>query len=179
MQWGLQRQDVYAPIPLAATEAMMIAPCELREAAEFIRQHHRHHRPPQGHRWSLKAINGDGQTVGIAVVGRPVGRHQQDGETVEITRLCTDGTPNAVSFLVGAVKRVARAMGFKRLISYTLESENGASWRASGMTQTGTTAGGAWSGTYGDGKCRANVHPLEPKRRWEINLSQPRKQEGA
>lgn len=146
-----------------------IRPCELREAAAFIKLHHRHHRPPQGHRFSLKAVNGD-CVVGVAVMGRPVGRHQQDGETLEITRLCTDGTPNAVSFLVGAVKRAARALGWKRLISYTLESENGASWRASGMAETGRTAGGAWSGTYGDGKRRQNVHPLEPKRRWEIRL---------
>lgn len=144
-------------------------PCELREAKEYISLHHRHHKPPQGHRFSLKAVSG-GRVVGVAVIGRPVARYQDDGQTLEITRLCTDGTPNAVSFLVGAVKRAGRALGYKRLISYTLEEENGASWRASGMTETGKTAGGAWSGTYGDGKKRSNVHPLTPKRRWEISL---------
>jgi len=75
------------------------------------------------------------------------------------------------------VKRAARALGFKRLISYTLIEENGASWKASGMVQTGTTSGGAWSGTYGEptlfepqGKQRSNDHPLQEKRRWEIKL---------
>lgn len=155
---------------------MTLLPCELSEARAFIVKHHRHHRPPQGHRFSLKACV-DGATVGVAVVGRPVGRHQQDGDTLEIVRLCTDGTRNAVSFLVGAVKRAGRALGYKRVISYTLESENGASWWASGMTQVGKTDGGAWSGTYGEptlfepeGKRRSNDHPLEPKRRWEIRL---------
>jgi len=147
----------------------VLAPCELREAAAFILQHHRHHRPPQGHRFSLKAIL-DGRVVAVAVVGRPVARHQQDGETVEIVRLCADGTPNACSFLIGAVKRSARALGYKRVISYTLESEAGASWRAAGMSQTGMTTGGAWSGTYGESKRRLNLHPLCPKRRWEIRL---------
>jgi hypothetical protein len=149
---------------------LFILPCELKEARDYITRFHRHHRPPQGHRWSIKAVDEDGNIHGVAVVGRPVGRHQQDGSTLEITRLCTDGTRNTVSFLVGACKRIARAFGWKRLISYTLIEENGASWKASGMTQTGETSGGAWSGTYGDGKKRANVHPLQPKRRWEIQL---------
>lgn len=156
---------------------MIVRPCELRDAGEFVRKYHRHHkRPPQGHRFSLKAVE-NGAVIGVAIVGRPVGRGQQDGETVEITRLCTDGTPNAVSFLVGAVKRAARALGFKRLISYTLVEENGASWKASGMAQTGTTEGGPWSGTYGEpdlfypgGKPRGNDRPTGPKRRWEIRL---------
>ena len=160
------KDRVESPAPSAA---LTMRPCELREAKQFVTDTHRHHRAPQGHRFSLKATV-DGKTVGVAIVGRPVARHQQDGETLEITRLCTDGTPNAVSFLVGAVKRAGRALGYKRLISYTLIEENGASWRASGMTQTGTTSGGAWSGTYGDGKKRANDHPLQEKRRWEIRL---------
>lgn len=152
---------------------MKIRPCELSEAAAFIREHHRHHRPPQGHRFSLKAVS-EGRTVGVAVVGRPVGRHQQDGDTLEITRLCTDGTRNAVSFLVGAVKRAGRALGYRRLISYTLDSEPGASWRASGMEQTGTVDGQAWhySGAPKNlwGETRNNDHPLCDKRRWEIRL---------
>lgn len=154
--------------------SLTMAPCEFREACEFIARHHRHHRPPQGHRFSLKA-QVDDRTVGVAVVGRPVGRHQQDGRTLEITRLCTDGTANAVSFLVGAVKRAARALGYKRLISYTLTTEYGAAWRASGMTQTGEVAGQHWQHTGADvaplfGINRWNNHPTTDKRRWEILL---------
>lgn len=153
---------------------MMLLPCELSDAAAFIREHHRHHRPPQGHRFSLKAVI-DGKTVGVAVVGRPVSRYQQDGDTLEITRLCTDGTRNAVSFLVGAVKRAGRALGYKRLISYTLDSEPGSSWKASGMEQTGTVTGSPWNHKGSAvaplfGLNRNNDHPLVDKRRWEIRL---------
>lgn len=152
-----------------------LRPCELAEASAYIRKHHRHHDPSQGHRFSLKALR-DGKIVGVACVGRPVGKTQQDGETVEITRLCTDGTPNAVSFLVGACKRAARALGWKRMISYTLVEEPGSAWKASGMEQTAEVKGHAWTGTYSKGrlpgfeKQRSNTHPTGPKRRWEIRL---------
>jgi hypothetical protein len=158
---------------------VILRPCELSEARAFIARLHRHHRPPQGHRFSLKAVVDDA-TVGVVVIGRPVARHQQDGETVEITRLCTDGTRNAVSFLVGAAKRAARALGYKRMISYTLETEPGASWRASGMEQTGTVEPAPWEHTPGKhnrqpvaplfGLNSNNDHPIVAKRRWEIRL---------
>lgn len=158
---------------------MILRPCELTEAARFIREHHRHFKRAGFHRFSLKAVV-DGKTVGVAVVGRPKAMHQQDGSTLEITRLCTDGTPNAVSFLVGAVKRAGRALGYKRLISYTLESEPGSSWRASGMEQTGTAKAAEWKHTPGKhhrrevaplfGRNSNNDHPIEDKRRWEIRL---------
>ena len=160
-----------------ASPPLTLEPCEFAEAKAFILEHHRHHKPPQGHRFSLKATV-DGKTVAVATVGRPVARHNDDGRTLEITRLCSDGTRNACSFLIGAVKRVGRAMGFKRLISYTLESEPGASWRAAGMAQTGTTPGQAWD--YAGAEVmyplldptatRNNAHPLGDKRRWEVKL---------
>lgn len=160
--------------PETAKRVLVLLPCELSEAKAFIRQHHRHHRPPVGHRFSLKAV-ADGKTVGVAVVGRPVARYLQDGETVEITRLATDGTPNACSFLIGAVKRAGRALGYRRLISYTLEEEPGASWRAAGLEQRGTVAAASWKHTGADvaplfGVNRNNDHPIVDKRRWEIRL---------
>jgi len=155
---------------------MTLRPCSLKEACAFVAQFHRHHDPPQGHKFSMKALEGE-HVVGVAIVGRPVGRHQDDGDTLELTRLCTDGTPNACSFLIGRVKRAARALGYKRLISYTLASEGGAAWRASNMVEDGTTSGGAWSGTYGSKdvlpgfeKVRKNTHPLQFKVRWSVNL---------
>lgn len=148
---------------------LLLSPCELKEAQAFVEIHHRHHRPPQGSRFCLKAMR-SGQTVAVAIVGRPVARFQQDGITVEITRLCSDGTENACSFLIGACQRAARALGYKRIISYTLESEMGAAWRAANMLETGSTAGGAWTGTMSNGKNRANDHPLCVKRRWEKML---------
>jgi hypothetical protein len=153
---------------------MILRPCELSEASAFVTRLHRRHRKPVGHRFSLKSVL-DGVTVGVVIVGRPVSRHQQDGETVEITRLCTDGTANACSFLIGAAKRAARALGYRRMISYTLDSEPGAAWKASGMEQTGTVSGAAWKHTAYDvaplfGVNRNNDHPLCDKRRWEIRL---------
>jgi hypothetical protein len=156
---------------------MRLRPCELSEASAFITRLHRHHRKPVGHRFSLKAVEGD-KTIGVVVVGRPVARHQQDGETVEITRLCTDGTRNACSFLIGAAKRAARALGYRRMISYTLDSEPGASWRAAGMEQAGMVTGGkGWSRDNDKrpvmplfGVSKNDDHPLGDKRRWEIHL---------
>lgn len=103
---------------------MRVEPCELWEASEFIRLHHRHHRPPQGHRFSMRLM--DGETIrGVIVVGRTVARHQHDRYSAEVTRLCTDGAENACSMLLGAARRALKAMGYRRLISYTLESEPG------------------------------------------------------
>ena len=148
---------------------MVVEPCELWEASEFIAAKHRHHRPPQGHRFSMRLM--DGEVVrGVIVVGRTVARHQHDRYSAEVTRLCTDGTPNACSMLLGAARRALKAMGYKRLISYTLDSEPGSAWRASGFQQLGLTDGGAWSGTYGGGKERKNTHPLSAKKRWELAL---------
>ena len=153
---------------------MRIRPCELRDAAAFIREHHRHHRPPQGHRFSLKLVDEE-RIVGVVVVGRPVAKAYDPSETVEITRLCTDGTRNACSRLIGAAKRAARALGYQRMISYTLTDEPGCSWAAAGMEQTGTVEGKPWTGGYGTPdlfgrKQRKNAHPLTDKRRWEIAL---------
>jgi len=96
-----------------------IVPCELVEANDFVSQHHRHHRPVTGHKFSL-AVS-DGETVrGVAIVGRPSSRMLQDGETLEVTRVATDGAINACSALYAACWRAARAMGYRRLVTYIL-----------------------------------------------------------
>jgi hypothetical protein len=71
--------------------------------------------------------------VGVAIAGRPVARKLQDGATVEVTRTCTDGTKNANSMLYGAITRAAFALGYRRVITYTLASEPGSSLRAVGF----------------------------------------------
>jgi hypothetical protein len=93
----------------------------LDEANAFVAQHHRHHKPVVGHLFSLGAAL-EGKIVGIAIIGRPVSRHRDDGVTAEVTRLCTDGTRNACSFLYGAAARAAFALGFKRIGTYLLKS---------------------------------------------------------
>jgi hypothetical protein len=105
---------------------------ELTEANAFVEENHRHHRRIQGHRFSLGAEK-KGVLVGVAIVGRPVGgQHQKDW--VEVTRLCTDGTPNACSFLYAAAAKAARALGYYRIQTFILQEECGVSLRAAGWS---------------------------------------------
>ncbi len=110
-----------------------LVPVSFAEACEFIGEHHRHHRPPVGHKFSVGIAVGE-TLVGVACVGRPVARHYDDGLTLEVTRSCTDGTPNANSKLYGAVARAAFALGYGRIITYTQAGESGASLSAAGWS---------------------------------------------
>ncbi|MEU5307113.1 XF1762 family protein [Streptomyces noursei] len=111
---------------------LSICPLSFRHACEVVDAMHRHHRRPQGHKFSLGAITASGDLVGVAIVGRPVARAFDDGVTVEVTRLATDGTRNACSLLYAAAWRTAKAAGYHRIITYTQEGESGASLRAVG-----------------------------------------------
>lgn len=108
---------------------MKLVHMELKTANEFVEKLHRHHKRIQGHRFSVGAEH-DGRLVGVAIVGRPVGGANQD-RWVEVTRLCTDGTKNACSFLYGAAARASKALGYERIQTYILLDENGASLKAS------------------------------------------------
>lgn len=119
-------------------------PMDLEGANEFVSRHHRHHPPVVGHKFSIGAAL-DGQLVGVVIVGRPVARRRDDGLTLEVTRLCTDGTRNACSFLYGAASRAAFALGFKRIGTYIRKDEPGASLSASGWRLVGETPGRSWS----------------------------------
>ena len=132
---------------------------ELADANAFVTAHHRHHKPVVGHRFSIGAVR-DGELVGVAIVGRPVARMRDDGLTVEVTRLCTDGTKDACSFLYGACARAAFALGFKRIGTYILASEPGTSLQAAGWRMIGETAGGSWSRPS---RGRIDKHPTQPK----------------
>jgi hypothetical protein len=131
----------------------------LDEANAFVSQHHRHHQPVVGHLFSLGAALGD-KIVGVAIIGRPVARMRDDGMTAEVTRLCTDGTRNACSFLYGAAARAAFALGFKRIGTYILASENGVTLNASGWRLIGETPGRSWSVPS---RPRVDKHPLQKK----------------
>lgn len=108
----------------------------LREAQAFVERHHRHHGSPVGHKLSIGVrIKGTDDLVGVAIVSRPVARLFDDGgDTLEVSRTCTDGTRNANSALYGAVWRICRELGAKRIITYTQDGETGASLRAAGFT---------------------------------------------
>jgi hypothetical protein len=130
---------------------------DLGEANAFVTAHHRHHRPVVGHLFSIGAAMGD-DIVGVVIVGRPVSRRRDDGLTAEVTRLCTDGTRNACSFLYGAAAKAAFALGFKRIGTYILATENGASLNASGWRMIGETPGRSWSVPS---RPRVDKHPLQ------------------
>jgi hypothetical protein len=116
----------------------------LREANAYVEAHHRHSNPVRGMKFALGAALSD-TLVGVAIVGRPVARHLQDGWTLEVLRVCTMGERNACSFLYGASWRAARALGYRKLVSYTLASESGSSLRASGWNVVGSVDADQWS----------------------------------
>lgn len=138
-------------------------PLELAEANAFVEKHHRHHRPVIGHKFSIGAARGD-EIVGAVIVGRPVARGRDDGLTLEVTRLATDGTRNACSFLYGAAARACFALGYKRIGTYILASEPGTTLKAAGWRQIGEVRGRSWSC---DTRPRVDKHPLQDKLLWE------------
>lgn len=138
-------------------------PIELAEANAFVAQHHRHHRPVVGHKFSIGAAEGD-TIVGVVIVGRPVARERDDGTTLEVTRLATDGTRNACSFLYGAAARATFALGYKRIGTYILASEPGTTLRAAGWRMIGEVRGRSWSAPS---RPRVDKHPLQDKLLWE------------
>jgi hypothetical protein len=137
---------------------------DLAEANAFVEKHHRHHKPVIGHLFSIGAAL-DNKIVGVVIVGRPVARMRDDGLTAEVTRLCTDGTRNACSFLYGAASRAAFALGFKRIGTYILSSENGASLTGAGWRLLGTTGGGSWNRMS---RPRVDKHPTQTKLLFEL-----------
>ena len=139
-------------------------PMSIKSAKEWVAKLHRHHKPPQGALFAVGATM-DGEICGVAIIGRPVARMNDDGFTAEVTRLATDGTKNACSFLYAAAWRAARSLGYRRLLTYTLASEPGTSLRATGFREIGKAGGGSWSRPS---RTRTDKHPTEEKTKWEL-----------
>ena len=150
-----------------------IVPITLAQAKVFVDDHHRHNASPQGWKFGI-GLEEDGQLVGVVCAGRPVARLLCDGFTIEVTRSCVlEGKPNANSMLYGAAKRAAKAMGYKKMITYTQHDESGSSLRAVGMVPVASLpARGDWSDSSvsrkrsKSAKITANV----ARTRWEIQL---------
>ncbi|MFP3947111.1 MAG: XF1762 family protein [Longimicrobiales bacterium] len=143
--------------------SLEVVPCSVSDARVFVDRHHRHAPAPVGGLWAMAAAE-DGEVVGVAIVGRPVSRVLDDGWTAEVTRLCTDGTRNAPSFLLGACRRAARELGYRRLVTYTLEEEGGASLRGAGYRRVHTVRARSWDTPS---RPRVDKHPLQTRIRWE------------
>ena len=139
------------------------------QAVDFIRRLHRHARRPQGYRFAV-GVTSAGELVGVATAGRPVARALDDGHTIEVTRVCTDGTPHACSMLYGACWRAAKALGYHRAITYTLTTEPGTSLRAAGWIRVAELP--ARTGWNMPSRPREpNGSELIPRQRWEIGSS--------
>ena len=150
---------------------LTLAPMTLKRANAFVAAHHRHHRPVVGQKFSL-GCEQDGALVGVAIVGRPVSRHLDDGKTLEVTRLCSTGEKNVCSFLYGAAARAAKALGYGKIITYTLDTEPGTSLRAAGWKCAGPAGGLRWTGERRP--AAENQYPAQMKRRYEKNLKEGR-----
>jgi hypothetical protein len=146
---------------------LTIIPVELAEANAFVREFHRHHQPVPGHKFSLGVMDENRVIRGVAIIGRPVSRHMDDGLTLEVNRVATDGAPNACSALYGAARRATFALGYRKLITYTLASEPGSSLRGAGWRLIGEAGGGNWNKP---GRPRVDTEHQQKKLRWEVEL---------
>ena len=124
---------------------MTVVPLTLKCANDFVIQNHRHHGKVQGCKFCIGAVDEKGKLRGVAIAGRPVSRYLDNGTTAEITMLCTDGFKNACSFLYAACARIAKEMGYTKIITYILITENVASLKAAGWFEQGVCGGGNWN----------------------------------
>jgi hypothetical protein len=168
---GWIRCDRPTPDEHGAMTAELV-PLTLAQARRYVAEHHRHNEPPVGHRFSI-GLERDGALVGVVIAGHPVARKADDGRTLELVRLTTEGDRNACSRLYSAACRAAFAMGYRQVITYTLAEEPGSSLRAAGFVPDGTTDGHAgWKHTAGPRAAdRPTLFdppkmPTGPKQRW-------------
>lgn len=150
---------------------------QLRDANTYVELYHRHHGKATGHKFSIGAY-ANGRLVGVAIIGRPTGRYLDDGKTLEVTRLCTDGTKNACSALYGAAARMAKKEGYQKIITFILQSEPGTSLRAAGWICEAKKAGGlSWNKQRYSSKPEQltlfpkKTPPREFKQRWAKYLN--------
>ena len=140
---------------------------ELKDANAFITEHHRHHAPVKRDKWRFGVVDDNGKLIGVLNAGRPVARLLNDGKTIEILRCCSDGTPNLCSFMLGRARRIAKDLGYSKMISYILGTENGASYKAAGWHKEADTRGHSWNHS---GRPRKTAAPVCDKQRWAVML---------
>jgi hypothetical protein len=143
--------------------SLELAPLTVKRANRFVRELHRHSDPVVGCKFAIGCLR-DGLLVGVSICGRPVCRELDDGYTMEVLRVCTDGTFNACSFLYGASRKVGRAMGYRVIITYTLKDEPGTSLLAVGAKPVGLVKGRQWDTPSRPRAARR----VEDRIRWEL-----------
>ena len=160
---------------MAAVSELRIVPMKHADANDYVRRLHRHNRPTLG-AILCAGVECDGQLVGVAIAGRPVARRLDDGRTLEVLRVCTDGTRNACSMLYGAIRRAAKALGYESVVTYTLPDEGGASLRAAGYVCEGEAGGSGamWGTREGRAQDRIGDDMLGGKLRWRARMTTTR-----
>jgi hypothetical protein len=149
---------------MSETIKLYAIPIELKEANSYVDMFHRHHDPVYRDKFRIGCINENGTLHGLIQCGRPVSRNLDDGRTIEVVRCCTDGTKNACSFLYSRMARIAKEMGYSKIITYILESEDGTSLKASGWHMEATTQGNrSWDCPS---RRRNTTAPTCAKQRW-------------
>jgi hypothetical protein len=153
---------------------LVLRPTTIKEANRVVGLWHRHNRPVHGALFAV-GVEREGALVGVAIVGRPIGRNAQDGVTCEIVRVATDGTYNACSMLYGACCRAAKALGYRKVLTKTLVSEPGSSLKASGFQEDGSIKAGLDWDRKGRRRVQVDLFgeetmPSEAKRRWTRSL---------
>ena len=146
---------------------MDVIPLYLREANEFVLRLHRHQEKVQTHLFSLGSVK-DGQLVGVSIINRPCAIPSDDGLSAEVSRLCTDGTRNACSFLYAASAKTAFAMGYHKIGTFILKEETGVSLKSAGWKLVGERGGGTWNTRL---RPRVDKHPLG--RKWLYEMVNP------
>lgn len=141
-----------------------LTPITWRAANDFVRSHHRHSAPTQGCKFCVALVDEVGVVRGVGIAGRPVAKALQDGRTFEVTRCCTDGAPNACSMVYGALTRAAKALGYRRGVTYILAAETGTSLRAAGWRRVAAVPARSWDRP---GRGRSDKHEVGPRERWE------------
>lgn len=143
---------------------MKAIPLELKEANEFVDLLHRHHPPVYRDKFRLGCVDESGKLCGVIQAARPVSRVLDDGQTIEVVRCCTDGTRNVCSFLYSRIARIAKEMGYSKIITYILDEETGTSLKASGWYHEADTQGNrSWNCPS---RPRETKAPICAKQRW-------------
>jgi hypothetical protein len=151
-------------------QARLVAvPCSVTKARHVVDAWHRHHGSSTPALYAAAVATEDGIVRGVALIGRPVARLLDDGWTLEVTRVATDGTPNACSALYGIARRLGAALGYARLVTYTREDEPGSSPRAAGLTDDGPIRARSWDMP---GRRRTDKTEIVRRRRWSLDLAE-------
>ncbi len=172
MQLVLFPELLHSEPPVAIEDGrqhrLRVRPIHLAQASNFVMMHHRHHKGLKMYKFAISVVDEEARLRGVAILGRPVARGLDDGMTIEVLRVATDGCANACSALLGASRRIAKEMGYERIYTYTLSTEPGTSLKAAGWTIDATNVGGgSWLNlSRNDGRIRNDNTSGQTKTRW-------------